>query len=284
MISALNKEFQNFEIIVVDDGSTDDLEAALSSISDPRIRLIRQENMGANAARNRGIDAANGDYVAFLDSDDQFLPGHLEHAVECIRGGHQGAIYGKVLVERSEGINFIKPSRAIHPGEHMAEYLLRDRGFVQTSTLVVPTAVARQVRYREGLPFGQDTDFAIRLFNVGVRFHMIAEPTAVWNDAYDRRRVSATIDPHAHGSWLETMRDDIPSQAYYADRGWHLAKGYARSGSWLKAVRLCLWSIARGCYPPRFAMIVALQVLMPSVAYRKISDLYLRCRPGGDDS
>jgi glycosyltransferase involved in cell wall biosynthesis len=71
---------EDWELIVVDDGSTDDTAALIDGI-DPRLTLIRQENRGFTEARNTGIRAARGDYLAFLDSDDEFLPHHLELCV-----------------------------------------------------------------------------------------------------------------------------------------------------------------------------------------------------------
>ena len=74
------QSFQDWELIVVDDGSTDNTAALLAGI-DGRIRLIRQENRGFTEARNAGIRAGSGDYFAFIDSDDEFMPHHLELCV-----------------------------------------------------------------------------------------------------------------------------------------------------------------------------------------------------------
>jgi hypothetical protein len=74
------QSFQDWELIVVDDGSTDNTMAALAGI-DARITLIRQENQGFTEARNTGIRAGRGDYFAFIDSDDEFTPHHLELCV-----------------------------------------------------------------------------------------------------------------------------------------------------------------------------------------------------------
>ena len=76
--SALGQTFGDTELIAVDDGSGDATLDILNAIDDPRLRIIAQENRGVSAARNRGLDAAQGDYVAFLDADDSWDPSCLE--------------------------------------------------------------------------------------------------------------------------------------------------------------------------------------------------------------
>ncbi len=78
LTSVFAQTFTDYEIILIDDGSKDDIRLSDVPLDDPRIKLIQKENGGPGAARNVGIDMASGEYIAFLDSDDLFLPDKLE--------------------------------------------------------------------------------------------------------------------------------------------------------------------------------------------------------------
>ncbi len=80
--TVLKQTFQDFEIVIVDDGSTDHSVEEVKKVIDPRIRLIHQSNAGVSAARNRGIDEARGEYIAFLDADDEWKPDYLKAQYE----------------------------------------------------------------------------------------------------------------------------------------------------------------------------------------------------------
>lgn len=75
--TVLNQTFSDYEIVIVNDGSTDNSVAEVEKVQDSRIRLIHQQNAGVSAARNRGIEEAKGDLIAFLDADDEWMPEYL---------------------------------------------------------------------------------------------------------------------------------------------------------------------------------------------------------------
>ena len=83
LVTAFAQTYRNLEIIIIDDGSKDNTEATLAPYMD-RIRYLYQENQGASAARNRGIREAKGKYIAFLDSDDEWLPVKLERQIALL--------------------------------------------------------------------------------------------------------------------------------------------------------------------------------------------------------
>jgi glycosyltransferase involved in cell wall biosynthesis len=271
LASVLMQSFQDFEIIVVDDGSADDPASVIAPVADSRIRFVRQENRGGAAARNTGIDLANGRYIAFLDSDDRFLPHHLSAMKAMLDRAPGSAAYARMSVDRGNGSSMLRPPRAIAPGEHMANYLLCERGFVPTITLAVDTQTARRVRYDSRLPFAQDTDFAIRLYLSGCRFAMAEEPGAICDDIDDSARISQGRKGARLVEWMEEMRPKIPARAYHGCRGWTIAKGVARDAP-LRALALYLNAVMRGCYRPKLAAVVFVQVFVPDAIYRRMAD------------
>lgn len=159
--SALNQSLPPLEIIVVDDGSTDDTRRVVQAgvAGDARVRLMRLErNRGGAGARNAGIEAARGQLVAFLDSDDEWGASHLERRVRRLRESGAGLVFGSFRVDN--GREQVDMHCAPLAGDPL-EYLFLDRGGFRTSTFVCDAGKLRRIMFDETLLKHQDWDLVI---------------------------------------------------------------------------------------------------------------------------
>lgn len=264
----------DWEAVVVDDGSADGaaLQKVIEDLADPRFRYIRRSNGGGSAARNSGIDAAAGKYIAFLDSDDQFVPERLQRSADVIAREGEGdlVIYSQFSVDRGVGRTWLRPARGHHAGERIDEYLMCTDGAVRTSTVSMSTGLAQRVRFDEALPSSQDTDFAVRCASAGAKFVFLPQSLMIYDDIPDMNRVSTQRDIRPLLAWLDRMRGvHISEKAYWGYRGWHCARLASRSNR-LQGLRYYLSSALRGTYPVKHALRLAGQVLIPQQTYQRI--------------
>ena len=192
--SVLAQTYTNIEIIIVDDCSTDNTKAVINNIGDPRIRYIcHATNLGGAAARNTGIDAAKGEYIAFLDSDDAWVHNKLEIQIAHIQQFRdpQKIVSYTRLFHSLSGITkdtynafdekFFLPKRKKHSKETVSDYLFCHDGIVQTSTLMLHRSLAASTRFQDSLRKHQDWDFCLRLEAAGATFCFIEKPLTIWN-------------------------------------------------------------------------------------------------------
>jgi len=179
--SVLDQSYQDFEIIIVDDASTDNTEEAVRSLKDERIRYIRHEkNKGAGAARNTGIRAANGEYIAFQDSDDEWLPEKLEKQMKVFENAppEVGVVYtGFWRIEKNKK-NYIPSSWIIQKNGNIHKELLKGNFIGTPATLIKRECFKKVGLFEEYIPAREDWELWIRISKY-YEFKYIPEPLMI---------------------------------------------------------------------------------------------------------
>lgn len=163
------QKFTDWELIVVDDGSTDGTAAALDGLDEPRLRVVRQAHTGnAARARNAGLRLATGRYVAFLDSDDVWFADKL--AVQIPELERSGCRWGYTSIRRMDGEGRELPSRVEQrslPGGHILEPLLRLEAVVVLPTVVAERSLIEEAGgFDESFTHCQDYELWMRLAEI----------------------------------------------------------------------------------------------------------------------
>jgi len=206
--SVLAQELQDFEIIVVDDNSTLPLPHLPESVNIIR----RQENGGGAAARNDGIRASKGRYLAFLDSDDYWLPARLARAHNAISSEKvrpKVIFYEDVCVKKQERLRVLYKSN-LSPEGSVSRYILC-HGLLQTSTLVVPNDGC--LLFDQRLRRFQDLDFLVEAEKAGYRMHKITESNVVWDLTSDQNRLSRKADEYSANLFLQKHKEFLDEGA-----------------------------------------------------------------------
>nr|BFE63871.1 hypothetical protein GCM10020063_083970 [Dactylosporangium thailandense] len=291
--SALAQTLTDIEIVVVVDGPDPATIAALEAVGDDRIRPVElPESGGAPNARNRGVDNARADWVAFLDDDDEWLPEKLATQLERARAsGVAQPIVGSRLYMRTPRAELIMPRRVPAPGEPISEYLavrhglFHGDGFIQTSTILAPTALLRKVPFADGLRRLQELDWTLRsLQEDGVDLIYAEEPLVIWYADENRPRISFDAPWKQSLEWLRQTRPRVTPRAYAA-----LAMsvvGSMAAASRSPRVFFDLLHEARKHGKPSFTDYVTfLQVwLVPAGPRRVVRDFFLSRRRAGTNA
>jgi glycosyltransferase involved in cell wall biosynthesis len=233
--SALRQTWTNIEVVVVVDGPDPATEAQLERLRDPRVRTVLLERpIGGSDARNAGVRAARGEWIAFLDDDDEWLPEKIERQMRAAAGMPDWfPIVSCRVIAQSPSTSRVLPPRTREAQEPVGDYLfcrngLHDPGgLLQTSTLLASRELLLAVPFQTGLPMHQDWDWAIRVMvHKGVGLRMLPQPLALWRVEDGRDTVGRSTDWKGSLVWIRRMRPLISPRAF----------------SWFIAIQ-CAWRV-----------------------------------------
>ena len=202
LTSALGQDSVDLEVIVVDDASTDETEDYLIGLSDPRVRTVRQEIWrGVSAARNLGIEAATGVWLAFLDDDDRWLPRRLRAALDLATETDADFVYTETVIVDASGRPLDRvPSP---PAEHLLAGLRYPGAVAGPSSVMASAELVAQVGgFDPKLSYFADWEMWIRLVTAGRPAHAPESARRVHRAlrAACSRKTIATSKPSSRGS------------------------------------------------------------------------------------
>jgi GT2 family glycosyltransferase len=219
--SALNQALPAHEVVVVVDGPDSATVGVLEDIGDSRVVIIElAENGGAARARNIGVSNSKGEWVAFLDDDDEWLPGKLRaQAISAVSGTDVQHLVLATGVERKrDSASDWWPLRSPSPQERVSDYLFVRRrpgeGFLQTSTIMLRREFAMARPFPEHLQIHEDYDWFIELDKAGARFQVVLEPLVIFNAQSARTSLSSNVQWETSLAWALSRKSDMSQRAF----------------------------------------------------------------------
>ena len=251
--SVLAQTYEDFECIIIDDASTEDIRSVVEKYADPRLTYrVHEYNRGGSAARNTGIDAAEGKYIAFLDSDDAWLPEKLERQTACIEARSDEWVGIYCLYETTSDRSWERLRRLIDtllPGgphrmdglegghELIRELLLDNIPFGGTSTLMIRTDALRSIsKFDESFRRNQDRELLMKLLQVG-NLACVNEKLVI---RHDTGLPAADAIEQSNEKFFDKFADEaarLEQKGYDVTYPYQLflAKAYAREGRFREA-------------------------------------------------
>ncbi|SDB82167.1 glycosyltransferase family 2 protein [Paraburkholderia lycopersici] len=183
------------EIIVIDDASGSHFELPGRCGDDIALRLIREtENRGAAWCRNRGIEEATGDLIAFLDADDRWLPTKLERCIAAFgpkpAGNEAKVLFSNVML--TDGSRRILGNRFPYDGQSMLDFILLEGGYIQTSSIMMWRHQYPLISFDGSLRRHQDWDFAIKAEMAGCTFVYLHDALVEYSLSAGATRISGS--------------------------------------------------------------------------------------------
>ncbi len=268
--SALVQTLADIEIIVVIDGHDPATTRALQAIKDPRVTVVSlSESAGGSEARNIGARMSRGEFIAFLDDDDEWSANKLSRQMAIAKASSAPfpVVTCRVIAKRPNG-DELWPARQMRPNEPMSEYLLcreasirQGEGFIQTSTLLIPRRLLSLLPFTSGLPRHQDWDWLIRTSShEAVELLWVWDPLVIYHIGAASNSVSAGESLAASLSWVNECRLVTPkARAYF----------YATQIAVRCKTLSTLWSVIRNTarYPRALFIAIGLALTPRNLVY-----------------
>lgn len=265
--SVLRQSYRPIEIIVADDYSSDGTrDAVLTAACEVPLHLERLPcNQGPSAARNAGVRRAGGKYIAFLDSDDSWLPSKLQTQIDMLERASPDeklVSYARVWIRRRRE-TILRPRRGIENDEPMADYLFANGGYVAQSSMVLAASLARAVPFDESLRSHEDWDFCMRLQAHGATFQMAPEPLGVYADDEPVDLRASAPKPMLSLAFLERWRPAISHRAFLAFRA--KTAPQLRGIDTRQALRYIVEAAARRAIHPVYGLALLARLMFPGL-------------------
>lgn len=213
--SVQHQTYDNLEIVIIDDASTDNTQEVVHALSDQRIRYFKlNENSGGATARNKGIELAEGEYVTFLDSDDEWMPDMLEKSSNYYHSQSKKrvVIFSQIIMDNKR-TKKVYPMVIYNTGD-LSEYIFNQKGLVHTITLFMPKSVASEIMFKPSLRKHQDYDFVLRAYKAGVQFKMIDEALAIWHCEPREDRMGQRSEYEYSYKWLINNKNLFTNKSF----------------------------------------------------------------------
>jgi len=274
VLSALNQTFGKLEVIVVIDGPDASTTASLDQVSDARLRVIAlSQSVGGSDARNAGVKASCGEWIAFLDDDDEWLPAKIEKQMGLAVQTNGDALIATRLIAQTPESNFLIPRRLPDSHEAICEYLFCQRSAfageaqIQTSAVLVNRKLAEAVPFTSGLRRHQDTEWYLRLAERKVvSFRFIDEPLVIWHLDENRKRISNTARWRDTRDWLRTNASRMTPRAYSGFAATQLAA--EAEGDW-RGIWASFREMTRPGFPSLFTIAIFLRICCLPARFRR---------------
>ena len=280
LASVASQTFADLEVVVVVDGPDDETIALLRGWRERPLRVVVNDPpLGGGEARNVGVRAARGHWIALLDDDDEWMPSKLERQLaDLARIGTDRVVGMTQLITRSPTADYVGPDSGPREGEPVSEYLFLRSGWLQaggrahTSTLIAPRALLLEIPFDPTLPRYQDTDWMLRVADADVRLHMTPEPLSVWHVEESRPGITRS---HAGDwryalDWIRARRHLMTKRAYVSIVVLRVGGLAAAAGDPRGAVAAVREARRVGRPPIRDVVIVFGKFLLPSGLRRRL--------------